>query len=384
MADPGQDAGGVVALARALIRCPSVTPDDGCALNALAAVLEGIGFSVTLLPFGEGAARTPNLFARLGTGHPHLCFAGHTDVVPVGDVPWAHDPFGGEIHDGLLFGRGACDMKGGIAAFVAAVRLYLQKVPEPQGTISLLITGDEEGPATNGTVRVLEWMQANGQIPDFCLVGEPTNPGEMGEVIKIGRRGSLNARITVHGTQGHVAYPHRADNPVHRLLGLLGELTSAPLDMGSEWFEPSSLQVTSLDVGNTATNVIPARAQARLNIRFNDLHTGADLAGWIRTVVARHAPGADVNIAISGESFLTRPDAPVEALRRAVRAVTGHVPKLDTGGGTSDARFISRYCPVAEFGLVGASMHKVDEHVALADLKQLTAIYSGFLEKVMG
>ena len=389
MADDGmagleQDPGGVIALARELIRCPSITPDDGCAINALTAVLEGIGFSVTLLPFGEGAARTPNLFARLGTGQPHLCFAGHTDVVPVGDAAWAHDPFGGEIHDGILFGRGACDMKGGIAAFVAAVRLYLQKTPEPRGTISLLITGDEEGPATNGTVRVLEWMQVNGQIPDFCLVGEPTNPGEMGEVIKIGRRGSLNACITVHGTQGHVAYPHRADNPIHRLLPLLGELTAAPLDAGSEWFEPSSLQVTSLDVGNTATNVIPARAQARLNIRFNDLHTGADLAGWIRTVVARHAPGADVAIAISGESFLTSPDAPVEALRRAVRTVTGHVPRLDTGGGTSDARFISRYCPVAEFGLVGASMHKVDEHVALADLTQLTAIYCGFLEKVMG
>ncbi|CAM2745433.1 succinyl-diaminopimelate desuccinylase [Komagataeibacter xylinus] len=384
MAGPEQDPGGVVALARALIRCPSVTPDDGCGINALAAVLEGIGFSVTLLPFGEGTARTPNLFARLGTGQPHLCFAGHTDVVPVGDAAWTHDPFGGEIHDGILFGRGACDMKGGIAAFVAAVRLYLQKTPRPRGTISLLITGDEEGPATNGTVRVLEWMQANGQIPDFCLVGEPTNPGEMGEVVKIGRRGSLNARITVQGMQGHVAYPHRADNPIHRLLALLGELTAAPLDTGSEWFEPSSLQVTSLDVGNTANNVIPARAQARLNIRFNDLHTGADLAGWIRTVVARHAPRADVSIAISGESFLTSPDAPVEALRRAVHAVTGHVPKLDTGGGTSDARFISRYCPVAEFGLVGASMHKVDEHVALADLKQLTAIYSGFLEKVMG
>ncbi|AZV40376.1 succinyl-diaminopimelate desuccinylase [Komagataeibacter xylinus] len=384
MAGPEQDPGGVVALARALIRCPSVTPDDGCGINALAAVLEGIGFSVTLLPFGEGTARTPNLFARLGTGQPHLCFAGHTDVVPVGDAAWTHDPFGGEIHDGILFGRGACDMKGGIAAFVAAVRLYLQKTPRPRGTISLLITGDEEGPATNGTVRVLEWMQANGQIPDFCLVGEPTNPGEMGEVVKIGRRGSLNARITVQGMQGHVAYPHRADNPIHRLLALLDELTAAPLDTGSEWFEPSSLQVTSLDVGNTANNVIPARAQARLNIRFNDLHTGADLAGWIRTVVARHAPRADVSIAISGESFLTSPDAPVEALRRAVHAVTGHVPKLDTGGGTSDARFISRYCPVAEFGLVGASMHKVDEHVALADLKQLTAIYSGFLEKVMG
>ncbi|RFD21117.1 succinyl-diaminopimelate desuccinylase [Komagataeibacter melaceti] len=383
MAITEQDPGGVVTLARDLIRCPSVTPDDGCGIAALAAVLERIGFSVTLLPFGEGAARTPNLFARIGTGQPHLCFAGHTDVVPVGDADWSHDPFGGEIHGGILFGRGACDMKGGIAAFVAAVRLYLNRHPRPQGSISLLITGDEEGPATNGTVRVLEWIEKQGQIPDFCLVGEPTNPAGMGEVIKIGRRGSLNARITVNGTQGHVAYPHRADNPVHRLLALLGELTAAPLDTGSEWFEPSSLQVTSIDVGNTATNVIPARAVARLNIRFNDLHTGADLSGWIRTVTARHAPGADIHIAISGESFLTEPHEPVEALRAAVRDVTGQVPRLDTGGGTSDARFISRYCPVAEFGLVGTSMHKADEHVSLADLKQLTAIYAGFLEKVM-
>ena len=383
MAGMEHDPGGVVTLARDLIRCPSVTPDDGCCITTLAGVLEQIGFSVTLLPFGDGEARTPNLFARLGTGHPHLCFAGHTDVVPVGSAQWQHDPFGGEIHDGILFGRGACDMKGGIAAFVAAVRLYLDRTPDRRGSISLLITGDEEGPATNGTVRVLEWMETQGQIPDFCLVGEPTNPAGMGEVIKIGRRGSLNARITVNGTQGHVAYPHRADNPVHRLLALLGELTAAPLDTGSEWFEPSSLQVTSVDVGNTATNVIPAQAHARLNIRFNDLHTGADLSGWLRTVAARHAPGAEVSISISGESFLTQPDAPVEALRAAIRAETGQAPRLDTGGGTSDARFISRYCPVAEFGLVGASMHKVDEHVSLADLKQLTAIYAGFLEKVM-
>lgn len=382
--DADQDPGGAVSLARDLIRCPSVTPDDGCAISALAGVLEGIGFSVTLLPFGEGAARTPNLFARLGTGQPHVCFAGHTDVVPVGDAAqWSHDPFGGEIRDGILFGRGACDMKGGIAAFVAAVRLYLGKVGTPQGSISLLITGDEEGPATNGTVRVLEWMADHGQIPDFCLVGEPTNPAGMGEMIKIGRRGSLNARIVVQGTQGHVAYPHRADNPVHRLLALLGELTVAPLDGGSDWFDASSLQVTSLDVGNTATNVIPAQAEARLNIRFNDLHTGADLAGWIHTVVARHAPRARVDISVSGESFLTEPGALVEALRASVRAVTGQVPRLDTGGGTSDARFIARYCDVAEFGLVGASMHKTDEHVTVADLRQLTAIYTGFLEKVM-
>lgn len=379
-----EDVGGVVTLARALLRCPSVTPDDGCAIDVLATVLRDMGFAVTSLPFGEGDAYTPNLFARLGTGHPHVCFAGHTDVVPVGDAAWRSDPFGAQIHDGLLYGRGACDMKGGIAAFVAAIRCYLARhggtIP---GSVSLLITGDEEGPATNGTVRVLEWMAANGQIPDFCLVGEPTNPQQMGEVIKIGRRGSLNATITVTGVQGHVAYPHRADNPVHRLLALLHELTVAPLDTGSEWFEPSSLQVTSVDVGNTATNVIPAMACARFNIRFNDLHTGADLSGWIRTVCARHAPGADVQIRISGESFLTQPTAGVDALRDAVTAVTGQMPRLDTGGGTSDARFISQYCPVAEFGLVGASMHKVDEHVPVADLTQLARIYDRFVERLM-
>ncbi|PYD76554.1 succinyl-diaminopimelate desuccinylase [Novacetimonas pomaceti] len=379
------DAGGAVALARDLIRCPSVTPDDGCAIDVLADVLRGMGFTVTSLPFGEGSARTPNLFARLGTTHPHVCFAGHTDVVPVGEGAWSSDPFAAQVHEGILYGRGACDMKGGIAAFVAAVRSYLARHQgTPRGSISLLITGDEEGPATNGTVRVLQWMDEHAQIPDFCVVGEPTNPQAMGEVIKIGRRGSLNATISVNGVQGHVAYPHRADNPVHRLLAILHELTASPLDAGSDWFEPSSLQVTSIDVGNMATNVIPATARARLNIRFNDLHSGADLAGWIRTVCARHAPGAEVTVNISGESFLTQPTAGVEALRQAVADVTGHEPRLDTGGGTSDARFISRYCPVAEFGLVGASMHKVDEHVAVADLAQLTRIYDSFLERLMG
>ncbi|MBM9401333.1 succinyl-diaminopimelate desuccinylase [Gluconacetobacter azotocaptans] len=370
-------------LARDLIRAPSVTPDDGGAIGVLATALRGLGFDIVDLPFGEGAARTPNLFARLGRGSPHLCFAGHTDVVPAGEQGWTSGPFDAVIRDGRLYGRGACDMKGGIAAFVGAIDRYLSDGRPLAGSISLLITGDEEGPATHGTVRVLEWMRDHGQIPDFCLVGEPTNPEHLGDVIKIGRRGSLNARIVVPGIQGHVAYPHRADNPVHRLLAILAELTAVPLDDGTQWFEASSLQVTSIDVGNSATNVIPGRAEARLNIRFNDLHTGQGLAEWIASVCRTHAPAAEADVRISGEAFLTQPTAEVDMLVAAIRAVTGREPRLDTGGGTSDARFISRYCPVAEFGLVGASMHKVDEHASVADLEELTDIYASFLERLM-
>ncbi|CAP56074.1 succinyl-diaminopimelate desuccinylase [Gluconacetobacter diazotrophicus] len=371
-------------LARDLIRAPSVTPDDGGAIGVLTAALRGLGFDVTDLPFGEGPARTPNLFARLGRSGPHLCFAGHTDVVPPGDGGWTSGPFEAALRDGCLYGRGACDMKGGIAAFVGAVARILESGRTLRGSVSLLITGDEEGPATFGTVKVLEWMAAHGQVPDFCVVGEPTNPDHLGDVIKIGRRGSLNARIVVPGIQGHVAYPHRADNPVHRLLAILSDLTARPLDQGTEWFEPSSLQVTTVDVGNEATNVIPGRATARLNIRFNDLHTGQGLADWIRGVAHVHAPGAEVTVQISGEAFRTEPTPELDMLAASIQAVTGRAPRLDTGGGTSDARFISRYCPVAEFGLVGASMHKVDEHVPVADLLALTDIYAAFLERLMG
>ncbi len=373
----------VTDLAADLIRHPSVSPDPGESQLALGAVLSAMGFTVTHLPFGEGEERTPNLFARLGTGAPHLCFAGHTDVVPPGSAGWTHGPYAGEVADGRLYGRGACDMKGGIAAFVAAVSAFLADHPEPRGSISLLITGDEEGPARFGTLKVLEWMRAHDQIPDFCVVGEPTNPTQMGEVIKIGRRGSINARITVNGRQGHVAYLHRADNPVHRLLRILNALTTEPLDSGSEWFEPSSLQVTSIDVGNPATNVIPARASAALNIRFNELHTGAALAGWISTICQRYAPGAVVETQISGESFVTKPGPEVDALATAVRTVTGREPRLDTGGGTSDARFIALYCPVAEFGLVGTSMHQVDEHVSVDDLRALTLVYEDLLKRMV-
>lgn len=373
-----------VALAQALIRHPSVCPDPGPAQVFLADLLKSLGFTVWSLPYGEGAERTPNFFARFGTTGPHICFAGHTDVVPPGhEALWTHPPFAATIHEGVLYGRGACDMKGGIAAFTAAVARLKARSTPLKGSISFLITGDEEGPATYGTKKVLEWMAQENQIPDYCVVGEPTNPAKMGDMVKIGRRGSLNAHIVVEGVQGHVAYPHRADNPVHRLLSALAALQAQPLDNGSEWFEPSSLQVTSVDVGNTATNVIPAKAEARLNIRFNDLHTGAALGGWLQTVCRHYAPTATVKFTVSGESFLTSPGPETTALVQAITHVTGRTPKLDTGGGTSDARFIARYCPVSEFGLVGASIHKVDEHTDVADLETLTQIYQTFLEGVL-
>jgi succinyl-diaminopimelate desuccinylase len=359
-------------LAQALIRCRSVTPEDDGAQALLAAELERLGFAVAHLPFGT----TPNLFARMGDSGPHLCFAGHTDVVPPGEAGWSADPFAGEVRDGVLVGRGACDMKGAIAAFVAATA---EHVSRRSGSISLLISGDEEGPARDGTVRVLEWMEAHGQLPDLCLVGEPTNPARLGDVIKIGRRGSLNAEIRVEGTQGHVAYPDRADNPVHRLVRALDALIAAPLDAGNAWFQPSSLQITSVDVGNKATNVVPADARARLNIRFNDMHTGAALEAWLRAAIGQHCPRFVLDVDVSGEAFLTEPGPLVDRLRRAIAGATGHEPVLDTGGGTSDARFIARYCPVAEFGLVGATMHKADECVPVEELRQLASIYRAIL-----
>jgi succinyl-diaminopimelate desuccinylase len=361
-------------LAQALIRCASVTPADAGAQTVLAGALAELGFTVTPLRYGE----IDNLFARIGTGSPHICFAGHTDVVPAGAANWRSDPFAAEVRNGILYGRGACDMKGGIAAFVAAAAQHLAGGPIP-GSISLLITGDEEGPAVDGTVRVLEWMAANGQVPDFCIVGEPTCPVTLGDMVKIGRRGSLNAKIIVHGTQGHVAYPQRADNPVHRLIRIADALTAAPLDAGNDWFQPSSLQFTSIDVDNPVTNVIPASASAMLNVRFNSDHTGAALSAWLRAVIAQHAERFDLDIAISGESFLTEPGPQLDAFRQAIVDASGVEPKLDTGGGTSDARFIARYCPVAEFGLVGATMHQADECVPVTELRDLARIYRDIL-----
>ncbi len=375
---PANAASDPLPLAQALIRCASVTPADAGAQDVLAAALAGLGFTVTRLRFGG----IENLFARIGTQAPHICFAGHTDVVPEGAANWTSGPFASEVRDGVLYGRGACDMKGAIAAFVAGVADHL-KGGAPKGSISLLITGDEEGPAIDGTVRVLEWMQANGQVPDFCIVGEPTNPAALGDMIKVGRRGSVNMTLTVHGTQGHVAYPHRVDNPVHRLVRIAAALTAAPIDAGSEFFEPTSIQLTSIDVGNTATNVVPASARMMLNIRFNERHTGASLAAWVRATAERHAERFDLDVSISGESFLTAPGPEIEALATAVASATGRQPKLDTGGGTSDARFIARYCPVAEFGLVGATMHQVDERVPVDELRGLARIYATVLDQLL-
>jgi succinyl-diaminopimelate desuccinylase len=361
-------------LAQALIRCPSVTPEDAGAQGVLSESLSRLGFTIHRLRYGD----IENTFARLGNEGRHICFAGHTDVVPVGAGKWRTDPFGGEVRDGVLYGRGACDMKGAIAAFVSGVAKHLEH-RSLKGSISVLITGDEEGPATDGTVKVLEWMQANNQIPDFCLVGEPTCPVQLGDTIKIGRRGSVNMKMDVHGTQGHVAYPDRADNPTHRLIRVLNALTSAPLDAGTDWFEPSSLQVTSIDVGNNATNIIPASARAALNIRFNEGHSGASLTAWVRATLAQHAERFELESSISGESFVTKPGPLVDIFRLAIKGATHIEPKLDTGGGTSDARFIASYCPVAEFGLVGATMHQTDECVPVAELRDLARIYKDII-----
>ncbi len=363
-------------LAQALLRCPSVTPEDAGAQAVLVAALNDLGFAVTPLRFGT----TQNFFARIGDTAPHVCFAGHTDVVPPG-AGWQHDPFGAVVAQGILYGRGACDMKGAIAAFMAAAARHLAS-GTLHGSISLLITGDEEGPATDGTVRVLEWMAQHGHLPECCIVGEPTSQAVLGDMIKVGRRGSLNATITIHGTQGHVAYPHLASNPIHPLLTALTELTRTRLDEGNPQFQPSSLQVTSVDVGNRAANVIPATARARLNIRFNDRHTGASLSAWLRSTLARHAPAAELHTVVSGEAFLA-PAALGQRLATTVAHITGHTPALDTGGGTSDARFIARHAPVAEFGLVGATMHQADERVAVADLRRLADIYAAMLQDLL-
>ena len=363
-----------VELTRRLIRCPSVTPQEGGALDCLEAELSGLGFACERLPFGEGDSRIDNLFARRGGAGPHLCFAGHTDVVPVGDVAaWTHDPFAAEISDGRLYGRGAADMKSGIAAFVAAIA----RVPaeDIDGSISLMITGDEEGDAVNGTVKMVEWAAANGHRPDMCIVGEPTSPQALGDVIKNGRRGSLSGRLVVEGQQGHVAYPHLADNPVTRLLAMLAPVNGCELDAGTPHFGPSTANVTTIDVGNPATNVIPARAEAGFNIRFNTEHSADSLIGWLEEHFARIGGDWTVEWKSNADPFITAPGPLTDLISESCRAVTGRTPELSTGGGTSDARFITKLCPVAEFGLVGQTMHKVDENVATADIDGLSAIY---------
>jgi succinyl-diaminopimelate desuccinylase len=374
-------------IARDLLRCPSVTPDEGGALAYLEDRLGAAGFTVDRVTFSdEDTPDVENLFATVGTGGAHFVFAGHTDVVPAGDAAaWQHDPFAGTIENGTLYGRGAVDMKGGIAAFAGAALGFLaDRGPGFGGRISFLITGDEEGPAVNGTVKLLDWAQAAGHRFDACIVGEPTNPDRLGDAIKVGRRGSLSGVVTVTGVQGHVAYPHLAKNPIADLLKLSTALDRLVLDTGNERFQPSNLEITTIDVGNTATNVIPRQAQAKFNVRFNDhwtvdslkAHLEAELAGlndlsceWTLEF-ARD----------SSDSFLTHDSGLIDALSDAVEAETGLRPELSTGGGTSDARFIKNFCPVVEFGLVGQTMHKVDEHVPVSDLDRLAAIYRRFLD----
>ena len=370
-----------IELSRALIRCPSVTPEDAGALDVLQEALDGLGFTCHRLPFAEaGSARVDNLYARLGDAGPNFAFAGHTDVVPEGEADaWSVDPFGGVVEDERLWGRGAADMKSAIGAFVAAVSGLLAD-GLPEGSISLLITGDEEGEAINGTVKVLDWMAEHGETIDACLVGEPTNPTRLGEMVKIGRRGSLNGRLIVHGTQGHAAYPDWADNPIPRLMAMLDAVTARPLDEGTEHFPPSAAQITTIDVGNTTANLIPARATARFNIRFNDRHTGDGLSQWIGEQCAAVGGAHDLKITVSGEAFLTPPGPLSDIIRAAIKRVTGRQAELSTTGGTSDARFIKDHCPVAEFGLTNETAHKADENSAISDIRALTDIYRAVLD----
>ncbi len=367
-------------LARALIACPSVTPLDEGALDVLSAALEALGFVCERYRFGE----VDNLYARLGTGEPNFCFAGHTDVVPVGDAAaWSVDPFAGTVQDGHLIARGAVDMKSQIACMVAAVAGYLQDNGSPDGSISFLITGDEEGPGVDGTVRLLQAIHDEGERLSHCLVGEPTSEKTLGDVIKNGRRGSLNGRVTVFGKQGHAAYPEKSVNPVPVLLRFLSDLDTWHLDDGAPGFQASNLEITSVDVGNPAHNVIPARAEARFNIRFNTNHAGDDLkeriavmAGAVQTVDARF----ELDLRVTGEAFYTEPGLLTDVLTAAVEAETGTRAVLTTGGGTSDARFIKDYCPVAELGLKNDTAHKVDEFTALSEIEGLTRIYRRVLE----
>jgi succinyl-diaminopimelate desuccinylase len=380
-----------LSIAQDLLRCPSVTPADAGALGVLERLLGDAGFDVHRITFSEeGTSDIDNLYARIGTEAPHISFAGHTDVVPPGDeVAWSHGAFSGDVKDGLLYGRGAVDMKGGIACAVAATLDYLAaNGGKPKGSISFLITGDEEGIAVNGTVKLLQWAAARGETFDHCIVGEPSNVETMGDTIKIGRRGSQSGTLIVDGVQGHVAYPHRASNPVPDIAALIVALSGDPLDAGNAQFQPSNLEFTSVDVGNTATNVIPAQARAKFNIRFNDHHTQESLRDLIdKRLVA--ATGNRIRAHIvwepcNADSFVTRPGAFTDLVVSAIEGVTGRKPDLNTGGGTSDARFITRYCPVIEFGLVGQTMHQIDERTPVSDLEKLTKIYRGVLERYFG
>jgi succinyl-diaminopimelate desuccinylase len=375
-------------IARDLVRCPSVTPADAGALGVLEKLLGDAGFAVHRVTFSEpGAADIDNLYARIGTGAPHLTFAGHTDVVPAGDeAAWSHGAFAGEVKDGVLYGRGAVDMKGAIACAVAATLDHLAAHGgTPKGSISFLITGDEEDIAVNGTVKLLQWAAARGETFDHCVLGEPSNVNELGDTIKTGRRGSQSGTLIVEGVQGHVAYPHRAANPIPDLAALIAALSGEPLDRGTAHFQPSNLEFTSVDVGNTAWNVIPGQARARFNIRYNDAHSRESLRALIEERVAK-ASGNRIKARIvwepsNADVFLTEPGPFTDLVVAAIEEVTGRRPELNTGGGTSDARFITHYCPVLEFGLVGQTMHQIDERTPVADLEKLTRIYRGVLER---
>jgi len=383
----------------ALIRCPSVTPAEGGALEVLEAMLKPLGFSVERPLFSEdGTPDVENLYARLSGNGPHLMFAGHTDVVPTGDeAAWTHPPFAAEIAHGHMYGRGAVDMKGGIACFAAAVARHVEKHGALKGSVSFLITGDEEGPSINGTAKLLDWAAAKGEVWDAAIVGEPTNPEQLGDMIKVGRRGSLSGVITVNGRQGHSAYPHLADNPLRGLMQLADALLRPPFDAGTKNFQPTNLEPTTIDVGNPAGNVTPGKATLAFNIRFNDtwtaetlqaeIHNRLDRAARRKTYRKGRKETVDYDVEWRGRAspvFLTRDDSLIATLGRSIEAVTGRTPQLSTSGGTSDARFIKDYCPVVEFGLVGKTMHMVDERVALSDLETLTGIYGRFLEEWFG
>lgn len=370
----------ILDITRRLIACPSVTPARGEVFAALEEMLLPLGFTIDRFVTGEEPdGPVENLLAWRTTGAgPHFAFAGHLDVVPPG-AGWTSDPFTPEVRGDLLYGRGAVDMKGAIAAFVAALQNLGEELP---GTISLIITGDEEGPAVHGTLALMDRMAAHGLHPDLCLVGEPTSTNRLGDVIKIGRRGSVNMWIRVDGVQGHVAYPHLADNPIPRLVRILSAIEAEVLDEGNDWFQPSNIEITNLDVGNDATNVIPAAATARISIRFNDKHSGAGLVERIQAIAA--VEGGTVEARISGEPFLTEPGALSDLVKGAIKDVTGVDAELSTTGGTSDARFLSRLCPVVEFGLNNATMHKLDEAVAVADLRDLTKIYGLVIRRALG
>lgn len=372
-----------VELTQALVRCPSLTPKEAGCFDLLEDALRPLGFAVERLRFASpGAEPVDNLWARVGQGRPHLAFNGHVDVVPPGDTArWSDDPFGGVIRDGRLYGRGAADMKSAVAAFVAAASGFLAGRDRLSGSLTLLVTADEEGPSVDGTAKLLEWAHERGDRYDACVVGEPTSRSVLGDAAKIGRRGSLQARLTAHGRQGHTAYPELAQNAAHAIVRLLAPLIAEPVDAGSAWFPPTSLQIASIDIGNPASNVIPGLARAVIDIRYGDLQTAVTIERWLHQRLDAVGAAYSLDLTTVGEAFRTEPGPLVDTLVAAVEAVTGRRPELNTKGGTSDARFVRHYCPVVELGLVGATIHQVDEHVVVEDIRGLTAIYTALLER---